>query len=267
VTEQPASVSAAWQARAAEWARFARTPGQDVYFSELNWPAFSQLVPAPGRRTLDVGCGEGRVGRLLASAGHRMVGVDSSPTLAALAREAGGYEEVACASAAALPWAAGSFDVAIAFMSLHDMDDPVGAIGELSRVLEPSGVLCIATVHPLNRQPEDLAYFEEHRVSFTVERNGIAMTFEAVDRPLETYTRALSSAGFVIEELREPRAAADPGSPLAPAASRPFFMHLRCPLGAAPASRRSRAAGGRPCRSARGRHTAARPASPPPGRR
>jgi SAM-dependent methyltransferase len=222
-------MSAAWEARAAQWARWARTPGQDVYFSELNWPAFCELLPPPGRRTLDVGCGEGRVGRLLAGLGHRVAGVDSSPTLAALAREGGGYEEIVCESATALPWPAGIFDVAIAFMSLHDMDDPAAAIGELARVLVPGAVLCIATVHPLNRPEDAEGYFDEHRVSLAVERNGIEMTFESIDRPLESYTRALASAGFVIEELREPRAAGPaPGSPLAPAAAWPFFLHLRC---------------------------------------
>ncbi|MGH2850826.1 MAG: class I SAM-dependent DNA methyltransferase [Solirubrobacteraceae bacterium] len=223
----PGSLSAAWETRAAEWARWARSPGQDVYFSELNWPAFCAIVPGAGRRTLDVGCGEGRVGRLLADAGHRLAGVDSSPTLVALAREAGGYEEIVCASATALPWPPAIFDLAVAFMSLQDIDDPVAAIGELGRVIVPGGRLCIAIVHPLNRPPEHLdGYFDEHRVSLAVERNGIAMTFEGFDRPLETYTSALGDAGFVIEARREPRPTAH--SLLAPARSRPFFLHLRC---------------------------------------
>jgi SAM-dependent methyltransferase len=224
---EPGGVSAAWETRAAEWARWARTPGQDVYFSEFNWPAFCAVVPDAGRRTLDVGCGEGRVGRLLAAAGHRLAGVDSSPTLVELAREAGGYEEIVCASATGLPWPPAIFDLAVAFMSLQDMDDPVAAIDELGRVVVRGGALCIAIVHPLNRPAELLdGYFDEHRVSLAVERNGIEMIFEAIGRPLETYTSALAGAGFVIEELREPRPAA--GSPLAAARSRPFFLHLRC---------------------------------------
>ena len=224
---EPGNVSAAWELRAQQWARWARTPGQDVYFHEFNWPAFCALVPDAGRRTLDVGCGEGRVGRLLADVGHRVAGVDSSPTLVALAREAGGYEEIVCGSATELPWPPAIFDLAVAFMSLHDMDDPVAAIGEIGRVVVPGGRLCIAIVHPLNRPAEHLdGYFDEHRVALAVERNGIEMTFESIDHPLETYTRALSGAGFVIEELREPRPAAD--SLLTPGRSRPHFLHLRC---------------------------------------
>jgi SAM-dependent methyltransferase len=225
-------VGEAWERRAADWAAWARTPGHDSFFTMLNWPAFEQLLPAPGRLTLDLGCGEGRVGRLLRPAGHRLVGLDSSPTLAALARDAGSYERVLDADAGAIPLADGAVDLVVAFMSLHDMDDPARAISECARVLEPGGRLCISIVHPLNRPDNGLDnYFEHQYVAVPVEANGLTMTFEAIDRPLEYYTRALERAGFVIEALREPcpdAAAVEAEPRLARAASRPFFLHLRC---------------------------------------
>jgi SAM-dependent methyltransferase len=138
-----------------------------------------------------------------------------------------------CASATSLPWPRASFDLAVAFMSLHDMDDPVAAIREIARVLEPGGLLCIATVHPFNRPPDSMAnYFAEHRVSQTIEHRCVEMTFESIDRPFDTYTGGLASAGFVIEELREPRPgeSIDPRSRLAKARTFPFFIHLRCRL-------------------------------------
>jgi SAM-dependent methyltransferase len=225
-------VDAAWERRAGEWTAWARTPGHDVYFTRLNWPAFEQLLPAAGRLTLDLGCGEGRVGRLLQPAGHRLVGLDRSPTLAGLAREGGGYAQVLDADAGAVPLADGAVDLVVAFMSLHDMDDPASAITECARVLEPGGRLCVAIVHPLNRPEEGMAdYFEHQHVAVPVESNGLTMTFEAIDRPLEYYTRALQHAGFVIEALREPQpdsATVEAEPALAPAARRPFFLHLRC---------------------------------------
>lgn len=123
-------------------------------------------------------------------------------------------------------------DLVIAFMSLHDMPDPVAVIAEIARVLEPGGVLCAAIIHPLNRPPEALEdYFTEQRFREPVTRRGLTMVFEGVDRPLELYTRALATSGFVIEELREPRAgpAAVANAPeLAPAARKPYFLFLRC---------------------------------------
>jgi SAM-dependent methyltransferase len=226
------SLSDAWEAKAREWAAWARAPGHDAYFWRLNWPAFVRLLPPPGRGTLDVGCGEGRVGRELVRLGHRVTGVDSSPTLTALASEAGGYERVACASAARLPFPDGAFDMAIAFMSLMNMDEPAAVVREVARVLEPRSALCVAIIHPLNRSEsaaED--YFHTHRTPTVIERDGLSMSFEDVQRPLGTYAAALTEVGFAIEELCEPRADADAdGSLLAPAARRPYFLHLRCRL-------------------------------------
>jgi len=234
MTEGFSSLSDAWERHAAQWEGWTRTPGHDVYHERLNWPAFHALVPPPGRRTLDVGCGEGRAGRQLSADGHRMVGIDSSPTLVELAREAGGYAEVVCADAAELPWEARTFDLALAYMTLHDMEDMARTIAEIARVLQRGGRFCLAIVHPLNRPPEALDdYFEEHRFADDFERDGLRMTFEGIDRPLEAYPRALARAGFLIEELREPRptAATLASAPkLAKAAKRPYFLHLRCVL-------------------------------------
>jgi SAM-dependent methyltransferase len=231
---EPRDVSEAWEENAEQWLAWARTPHHDVYYSQLNLPALAELVPGAGMRTLDIGCGEGRIGRWLVNSGHRVVGIDSSPTLASHAREAGGYEEIVCGDAAALPWPADHFDLAVAFMSLHDMPNPFCVIKEIARVLEPGGVLCIAIIHPLNRPTEHFDnYFSEQRFTEVITQHGLEMTFDGVDRPLESYTRALSDNGFVIDELREPRASATAvqrASELAPAATKPYFLHLRCRL-------------------------------------
>jgi SAM-dependent methyltransferase len=119
-------------------------------------------------------------------------------------------------------------------MSLHDMPDPATVIKEIARVLEPDGVLCLAIVHPLNRPAEHFDdYFSEHRFTEAVTRNGLTMTFDGVDRPLESYTRALSDFGFVINELREPRASSavvERARELGPAAKKPYFLHVGCRL-------------------------------------
>ena len=163
-------VSGAWEDNAEQWLAWARTPDHDVHHWALNRPEFARLLPGAGRRTLDVGCGEGRVGRWLADAGHHVAGVDSSPTLAALAREAGGYEEVVCADAATLPWPDRHFDLAIAYMTLHDMPNPGAVVDEIARVLVAGALLCVAIVHPLNRPPEHLAaYF--HRATVPRDRD------------------------------------------------------------------------------------------------
>ena len=197
VGEGFSSLSEAWERHGRDWARWTRVPGHDVYHERLNWPAFRELLPPPGQRTLDVGCGEGRVGRALRADGHRIAGIDSALTLLALAREAGGYDELICGDGAALPWEAGTFDLAIAYMSLHDIDDHDGAVAEMARVVAAGGRLCVAIVHPLNRSQAALDdYFEEQRFADEFERDGLRMTLESIDRPLEAYSRALARAAL-----------------------------------------------------------------------
>jgi SAM-dependent methyltransferase len=235
VSERP--IAEEWEAQAAAWERWTRTPGHDRHFHRYNWPSFLDLLPPPGRATLDLGCGEGRAGRVLRERGHRVTGVDLAPSMVRLARETGAYEEVLHADAAALPLPDAAFDLVIAFMSLQDMDDAAGAARESWRVLRPGGRLALAVVHPfasahLGRdEDEQRAYFEVQRTVDSVERDGVALTFHQVHRPLEAWLALLFAAGYLVEELREPRpsrtaAAGDPS--LEKNRERPAFLHLRC---------------------------------------
>ena len=226
-------VTEAWRQRSAQWLAWARTPGQDAWFTELNLPWFAELLPAAGRRTLDVGCGEGRLGRFLLSRGHAVCGIDSSPLLVDAARASGGYEELVCGNASAsLPWADRAFDLAVAHMVLQDMPDPAACIAEVARVVRPDGSFCLAIPTPVNAPAASRSrYFDETPGGETVVRNGLTMDFVWIDRPLSFYTETLTRSGFVIDRMREPRPSSDAvrrHPALASARDTPFFVHLRC---------------------------------------
>ncbi len=220
-----------WDAQADEWARYARDPRGDRANLGFNLPRFLELVPPPGRATLDVGCGEGRLGAELLRRGHHVVGVDRSPRMVAYTWE---RHEAYVADAAALPFPDASFDLVTAFMSLQDVEDMSGAVREIGRVLECGGRLCLAIVHPVNSGGRfeskdddasfvvDGSYFREHRLDNLVERDGFRVVFAQEHRPLEAYARALEAAGLAVELLREP---AHPSSPRW--ARLPLFLHLR----------------------------------------
>jgi SAM-dependent methyltransferase len=221
-----------WEREAGAWARWVRTPGHDEWHWRLNWPAFLELLPAAGRRTLDLGCGEGRGGVELRGRGHRVVGVDAAPTMVALARETGAYEDVHLADAAALPLDAASVDVVVAYMSLHDIEDLAGTLREVARVLAPGGRMCAAVVHPLSSahlgSDDEVPYFEQRHYTDVVERDGLEMAFHGIHRPLEAYTGALRATGLALEDLREPAPTDEhiaAFAPLAKARRRPTFLH------------------------------------------
>src|SRR5258708_16063417 len=139
-----------WESEAANWASFARTPGFDHAHEDINRPALLELLPAPGRRTLDLACGEGRLTRLLRSLGHAVVGVDASPTMVRLAAVHEDAVRVVLADGGRLPFADEAFDLVVAYMCLHDFDEMPQAVAEIARVLESSGRPCLAVTHPLN---------------------------------------------------------------------------------------------------------------------
>jgi SAM-dependent methyltransferase len=230
-----------WEDEAGAWALWARTPGHDAYW-RFHRDAFLRLLPPPGRLTLDVGCGEGRLMRDLALRGHRVVGVDAAPTMVRLARAAGPRLAVTLADAAALPIAAGAADLVVAFMSLQDIDSLDAAVLEARRVLDDRGRLCVAIVHPLSSAgvlarastgsaaPVRPGYLDEWPYRDEVERNGLRMTFHSRHRPLEAYSRAFEEAGLLVEAIRE--VTVDEASVAErPERARwlriPIFLHLR----------------------------------------
>ncbi len=196
------SQKAAWEAAAERWVRLVRCGSID---DEVR--AFLTLLPPPGR-TLDLGCGEGRLTRELAARGYDVVGVDSSRSMVRAAREAhpdGRYE---VADAAALPYDDGGFGLIVAFMSLQDMDDVGAALREAGRVLRPGGRLCLAIIHPIwtagDVDEECDRFVIRGSYLETVPHIRPVMQVPSVHRPLEEYFRGLEDGGVVVETLREP---------------------------------------------------------------
>jgi SAM-dependent methyltransferase len=99
------------------------------------------LAGVGARRILDIGCGEGALRAALpVQLQSRAVGLDASWTML------GAHPRpVVQAHAAALPFAAGVFDAAVAVNVLDHLDEPAVAIAEAHRVLVAGGQLIAAT--------------------------------------------------------------------------------------------------------------------------
>ncbi|HEY1915385.1 MAG TPA: class I SAM-dependent methyltransferase [Streptosporangiaceae bacterium] len=237
MTEEQCSLIDAWQAHAREWIAWARRPGFDSY-DVFHRDLFLPLVPPPGRLTVEVGCGEGRVCRDLEARGHRVLAVDLSPAMAqAAATHPDHPVPVVVADATVLPLPSASVDCVVSFMAMHDTDDMPAAVAEIGRVLAPGGRLVLAIVHPLNSAGDFTdtggeqsgwpyvitgSYLEPARLHDTFSRDGLTMTFNGEHRPLQAYTEALYAAGLLIERLREPTTC----EPARPWRRIPLFLHI-----------------------------------------
>jgi ubiquinone/menaquinone biosynthesis C-methylase UbiE len=249
-----------WEGNALAWTRLSRQ-GWDVYRDAVNTPAFLDLLPdVTGKSGLDVGCGEGHNTRLFAERGARMFAIDVAPTFVRLAAEMetkeGDAIRYAVASALELPFASGQFDFATAVMSLMDLPDHGLALREIHRVLRPGGFLQFSIMHPcffpshrrLLRTPQGNAYAVEvgqyfERVDGRIERwlfsaappeaKAGLKPFEipVFHRTLAEWLNAVMQAGFVLEQVAEPRADDDTASRV-PAVEDTrlvaYFLHVRC---------------------------------------
>src|SRR5215469_1497001 len=202
-----------WSRIASEWTTWARAPNHDEF-----WAYRGSLLAFIGQGTgeaLDVGCGEGRISRVLKECGYRVTAVDPVGKLVSAAEQAGSADYYRTA-AADLPFENCSFDLAVAYNVLMDIEDVPAALKEIRRVLRPSGTLVISVVHPFADRgrfagPEadapfvlQKSYFGRERFEDAEVRNGLKMHFAGWSQPLESYVAALENAGLAITSLREP---------------------------------------------------------------
>jgi ubiquinone/menaquinone biosynthesis C-methylase UbiE len=99
-----------------------------------------------GASILEVGCGTGLVLERLARFAERVRGVDLSPGMLQKARARG--LDVTEASATALPFEDGSFDVTCSFKVLAHVPDVSGALREMARVTRPGGTVIAEFYNP-----------------------------------------------------------------------------------------------------------------------
>ena len=172
---------------------------------------FDGIVPPARGRTLEIGCGEGRVARELSSRGHGVTAIDASRTLVRHAVEADTSSAYLAADATALPFADGTFQTVVTYNSLQAMPEFADMQG--GRRGGPRAETVRATV-PLRRASHDRhrpreersetgdvlmsgSYFERTRVDETVTKDELTMTFHGWTDTLEDYVRAIEAAGFL----------------------------------------------------------------------
>jgi ubiquinone/menaquinone biosynthesis C-methylase UbiE len=255
-----ADVAACWEANAEAWTVLSRS-GYDVCRDAHNTPAFlTMLPPVEGLCGLDIGCGEGSNTRQLALRGARMEAIDIAPTFvrhAQAAEEADPLEiSYRVGDGMDLPYAAESFDFAVAFMSLMDMPNQGQVLCEAARVLRPGGFLQFSLLHPcfvppyrkVLRQPdrtpraiEIARYFDDNAAGEVVtwwfsalpheERTNYApFRVPRFHRTLSSWVEIVIGAGLAIEKFGEPCATEEEAREF-PAVDdtrvAPLFLHIR----------------------------------------
>ena len=113
---------------------------------DLEAEVLGRLGDVAGRRVADIGCGNGRYVRPLATRGAAVVALDLSAGMLRTVKAIAGVGRVV-ADAQALPVRARSLDAALAMHMLYHVPDPALALREAARALRPGGRF-VAAVGP-----------------------------------------------------------------------------------------------------------------------
>jgi SAM-dependent methyltransferase len=107
----------------------------------------SVLDALPAGVALDAACGTGRVARYLHVGGHKVIGVDSSPDMLAVARGLLPDADFREGALGALPLPDESVDLVASTLALCHVPDLRPVMAEFARVLRPGGDLLISDMH------------------------------------------------------------------------------------------------------------------------
>ena len=127
----------------ARWAPSYDDPGNQLL--DLEQPVVREILDTlPVGVALDAACGTGRHTAYLASLGHKVIGIDSSPEMLARAREKVPEGEFHEADVSEVPLADDSVDLVVCAIALTHVPDLERALSEFVRVLRPNGHLVVS---------------------------------------------------------------------------------------------------------------------------
>ena len=208
-----------------EWDRIAPVrhqhieSGKDLTFTHVLMPLIRELLLDCSRdRVLDIGCGTGELTKEIASVSGEVIGVDLSSVSIGIAQatcyglsntlfDASAIEEFA------ERWNGPPFTAAVANMSLMDCINLESCLAASANLVAPRGRLISTITHPWfwphywgYADAEWFNYYQEVVLdaSFAISEDSTDCVTTHVHRPLSTYLRSFSKAGFVVDRILEP---------------------------------------------------------------
>jgi ubiquinone/menaquinone biosynthesis C-methylase UbiE len=193
---------------------------------EREEPIVRQLLTGMARgAALDAACGTGRHAAILAELGHRVIGVDATEAMLAVARAKVPSAEFRSGRLEALPIDDSTVDVLTCALALEHVQDMEPVFKEFARVLRPGGQAVISDTHPVSRIMGGVA-------AFTAEDGRRGLPYVAgYQHQISDYTRAFLAAGFTLRAcieaiVEEQSLPTFPSYQLYPEATRQAFLGL-----------------------------------------
>jgi SAM-dependent methyltransferase len=182
---------------------------ENVWNAYYERPATLALAgDVSGLRVLDAGCGNGPLAAELVDRGAAVTGVDRSARLLEIAAQRLGpaVPLLQADLSEPLPFGDEDFDLIVASLVMHYLEDWVPTLSEFHRLLVSGGRLIISTHHPLmdHRVAGQADYFATYEWTEDWAKGDQVTTMRFWHRPLHAMTDALRQTGYTIDVLSEP---------------------------------------------------------------
>ncbi|MFI5772681.1 class I SAM-dependent methyltransferase [Streptomyces sp. NPDC051658] len=203
-----AAVRESYDTVAADYAEYVPAPDDLDPISRAMLAAFAELVRTADRGGVaDLGCGPGKVTAYLAGLGVSAFGIDVSPKMIGLAREAHPELRFTVGSMTALDIDDNELGGILAYYSTHHTPPELLPVvfAEFQRTLAPGGHLMIVGRvghgehrHVKNAYGDHPAFFDSYllpadRIAELLDRAGLVVTTRLVQEPAEEGKRAIAS--------------------------------------------------------------------------
>lgn len=197
-----------------------------TYQKEVILPNLMRLLsPQKGELVLDIACGQGYFSRAISETGAKVIASDIAKELIGIAKLHSSKEiEYHVAPADNLSYSKdNTADKAIIILALQNIENVQGTLREIYRSLKPKGKLYIVLNHPAFRIPKNSSWqwdndnHKQYRridsymsdIKERIEMNpgeqnsGNKRFTISFHRPLQSYFKHLSKAGFLVGRFEE----------------------------------------------------------------
>jgi ubiquinone/menaquinone biosynthesis C-methylase UbiE len=208
MSNHTSKVLEAYETMAEEYNKRIEYKPHNAHYDRPN--TLSLLPDVAGKNLLDAACGPGKYAEILMEKGAIVTGFDLSPKMIALAKERNQGQGTFFVHNLSHPFdfqEDNSIDIVLCALAMDYVGDWQPTIQEFSRVLKPGGVLVISMEHPFFKYLEHRSeqYFETEAVNMTWRGFGQLIDVHSYRRPLGTCITDITSNGFYIDHLLEPK--------------------------------------------------------------
>ncbi len=159
-----------------------------------------QMLPSAPATILDLGCGQGKVSKLLQDSGYRVTGCDTSQSGLSIARRNSNvtFHEISAFDPHFVETVGSNFDAVLCLEVIEHVTEPLRLLRQIRRTLKPGGTLVLSTPYHGYLKNLAISLMNGWDAHFSVHSDHGHIKFFSQ----RTLTKLMIEAGFHLSQYR-----------------------------------------------------------------